>query len=155
MLALFLAMTLVTAKSAQAQTFTVLHQFTGGPDGKTPYSGLTLDRAGNVYGTTAYGANGNCLAGCGTVFRISRAGVLTTLFRFNGQDGETPEANVTVASDGTLYGTTEFGGANGTGNVYRLQPPARSWQRYRDVERDRALYLRFVRRRQRRPAVVR
>jgi len=126
MLAICILMTLVTAKSAPAQTFTVLHEFTGGEDGEIPYSGLTLDRGGNVYGTTSYGANQSCLGGCGTVFRISQAGIFTTLYRFHGIDGETPQANVTIASDGTLYGTTEFGGAQGTGNVYRLQPPGRA-----------------------------
>jgi len=124
--AIVLAMTLAAATSARAQTFTVLHEFTGHQDGNMPNSGLTLDRGGNLYGTTSFGANGNCLEGCGTVFRISHAGVFTTIFRFNGNNGETPEANVTVASDGTLYGTTEFGGAEGTGDIYRLQPPARA-----------------------------
>lgn len=124
MLALFFVLTLVT--TAAAQTFTVLHEFTGGEDGFLPLSGLTLDRAGKVYGTTAYGANQSCLGGCGTVFRISRAGTFSTLYRFHGIDGDAPEANVTVASDGTLYGTTEFGGAQGTGNIYRLQPPMRA-----------------------------
>jgi len=126
MLALFLALALVATKPAQAQIFTVLHTFTGGQDGATPYSGLTLDRAGNLYGTTVYGANGSCLGGCGTVFRISRAGVLTTLYRFHGDDGDAPEANVTIASEGRLYGTTEFGGVYGAGNIYSLQPPARA-----------------------------
>ncbi len=124
MLVLFFAFSLVTA--AWAQTFTVLHEFTGGQDGENPQSGLTLDRAGNLYGTTVFGANQSCLGGCGTVFRISRAGVFGTLYRFHGIDGEAPEANVTIASDGTLYGTTEFGGAQGTGNVYRLQPSTRA-----------------------------
>ncbi len=124
MLALFFVLTLVT--TAAAQTFTVLHEFTGGEDGFMPLSGLTLDRGGNVYGTTTYGANQSCLSGCGTVFRVSRAGTFSTLYRFHGIDGDGPEANVTVASDGTLYGTTEFGGAQGTGNIYRLQPPMRA-----------------------------
>ena len=121
MLALSLALTVVATRPAQAQTFTVLHTFTGGQDGASPDSGLTLDRAGHLYGTTTLGANGHCLGGCGTVFRISSAGVLTTLYRFNGNDGDFPQANVTVASDGVLYGTTEFGGVYGAGNIYTLQ----------------------------------
>lgn len=124
--ALFCALALVAARPLQAQSLRVLHTFTGGQDGATPYSGLTLDRAGNVYGTTAEGANQSCLGGCGTVFRISPSGILTSLYRFNGNDGDFAEANVTIASDGTLYGTTEFGGVYGAGNVYRLQPPARA-----------------------------
>lgn len=125
-LALFAALTLLTPSLTQAQTYQVLHTFTGGQDGKSPESGLIMDRAGNFYGTTDLGANQSCLGGCGTVFRISPRGILTTIYSFHGQDGDYPLANVTIASDGTLYGTTEFGGAFGAGNIYRLQPPARA-----------------------------
>ena len=63
---------------AQAQTFTVLHNFTGGLDGANPYTGLTMDRSGNFYGTTAYGGSqsDDChvVGGCGTVFKLARQG---------------------------------------------------------------------------------
>ncbi len=45
----------VLSNTAQAQTLTVLHNFSGGGDGAYPVSGLTMDRAGNLYGTTANG----------------------------------------------------------------------------------------------------
>ena len=74
-LGLILALTVF----AQAQTFTVLHNFTGGQDGKTPNTGLTMDRAGNLYGTTSsggYQSNSDCkdLGGCGVVFKLARGG---------------------------------------------------------------------------------
>ena len=56
------------APSAQAQTWTVLHNFTGGSDGGIPSAGFTMDQAGNFYGTTATGGDYHC----GTVFKLSR-----------------------------------------------------------------------------------
>ena len=56
---------MTTVESASAQTFSVLHNFTGFQDGATPYAGVTIDAAGNLYGTTAAGGNANCDGGCG------------------------------------------------------------------------------------------
>lgn len=113
---------LVTAVVARAQTFTVLHEFTGGADGSSPSAGLTMDRAGNLYGTASLGGDGNN----GTVFKLSRAGsgwILTTLYNLQGgEDGSTPQARVVFGPDGTLYGTTT-GGA-GFGTVFNLRPSA-------------------------------
>jgi hypothetical protein len=53
-----LVLTVVATQSPQAQTFTVLHDFTGGPDGANPDAGLTMDSAGNLYGTTSGGGSG-------------------------------------------------------------------------------------------------
>ena len=50
-------LSVILTQSAQAQTFTVLHNFTGGQDGATPTGGITLDQAGNLYGTTSTGGN--------------------------------------------------------------------------------------------------
>jgi hypothetical protein len=59
----------------QAQTFTVLHSFTGGSDGSNPYSSLVLDRSGNLYGVAPFGGSRSCETqngiGCGTVFRLA------------------------------------------------------------------------------------
>ncbi len=120
-------------QSAQAQTFTVLHNFTNGPDGGEPQAGLTMDRAGNLYGTASTGGNtsGSCSypnpPGCGTVFKLSPRGsgwVLTTLYTFSGPDGRNPLARVIIGPDGSLYGTTSLGGDNNTGTVFNLRPPA-------------------------------
>ncbi len=122
------------AVQAQPQTFTVLHSFTGGGDGGQPEAGLTMDAAGNFYGTTSSGGGTGCDGGgCGTVFKLKRAGsgfVLTPILSFNGvTDGLDPQGRVVIAPDGTLYGTTVSGprgdcGGWGCGTVFRLRPPA-------------------------------
>ncbi len=81
-----------TAQPVQAQSFNVIYTFTGGADGKLPYAGLTMDAAGNFYGTTSEGGyNGaNCYYGCGGVFKLSHQGsgwVLTPLYSFRGGYG--------------------------------------------------------------------
>ncbi len=59
-------LTVVATQPAQAQTFNVIHTFTGGQDGGKPYAGLTIDRAGNLYGTAVGGG-----AGYGTVYKLT------------------------------------------------------------------------------------
>src|SRR5271157_1534575 len=73
-LVLICELTMVVTRPAQAQTLTVLHNFTSGGDGDFPLAGLTMDSAGNFYGTTAAGGHAslNCLYGCGTVFKLTR-----------------------------------------------------------------------------------
>jgi len=130
--------TLFLSLIAQAQTYTILHTFTGGADGGAPYAGLTQDRAGNFYGTTTYGGQvtSTCPIGCGVVFKLSHVGegwVLNPIYTFQGgTDGANPFAGVVIASDGSLYGTTGGGGGDGCadylfygvgcGTVFRLQP---------------------------------
>jgi uncharacterized repeat protein (TIGR03803 family) len=125
---LLFALTLVLSQVAKAQVFSVLHAFTGGIDGAFPTAGLTIDQAGKLYGTSANGGHtgGNCPArGCGTVFRLSNTGVLTTLYTFQGgNDGAIPLARVIFGRDGSLYGTTSEGGGSGWGTVFKLNPPA-------------------------------
>jgi len=118
---------------ASAQTFSVLHSFTGGPDGAHPLAGVTMDGAGNLYGTASLGGFGS-----GAVFELARRGsgwVVNPLYQFRGMpDGFFPEAGVTIAPDGTLYGTTFYGGNAGygcaqggpvqCGTVFQLRPPA-------------------------------
>lgn len=89
--------------------FTDLYSFCSLPncaDGKMPYAGLAQGSDGNFYGTTTYGGVG----GHGTVFQITPAGVLTTLYAFckirNCLDGEFPVGGITQGTDGNLYGTT-------------------------------------------------
>ena len=121
----------IVSPSAQSQTFNVLHSFTGGGDGASPGAGLTMDKAGNLYGTTeSGGASGP--NGYGTVFKLAhtRSGwALTPLYSFAGnQDGASPGARVIIGPNGTLYGTTSYGGGsgcggNGCGTVFNLRPP--------------------------------
>ena len=106
------------AATVQAQSFQILHSFTGFGDGSVPEAGVTMDRAGNLYGTTLQG----------TVFKLSHRGsgwVLTTLYTFRGgPDGANPVSRVVFGPDGTLYGTTTAGGGSGSGTVFNLRPPA-------------------------------
>jgi uncharacterized repeat protein (TIGR03803 family) len=118
-------------------TLTTLHSFDG-TDGSIPGAGLVLATDGNFYGTTQWGGGANpCFygvnTGCGTVFKITPGGKLTTLHSFRGADGSTPRAELVQATDGNFYGTTFGGGANGNaictiqdvvgcGTVFRITP---------------------------------
>src|ERR1017187_6333500 len=103
---------LVFAQPAQGQTFTVIHNFTNGGDGGEPFAGLTIDAAGNLYGTTYIGGAYN--AGIAFELRHSGSGwVLTPIHTFGGvsrNDGACPWGRMLLAQDGTLYGTTIGGG---------------------------------------------
>ncbi len=93
---------------------TVLYSFTGGADGARPYSGVTRDAAGNLYGVTYFGGSDSCVGGCGTVFEFDTAtGALTTLHAFTGQaDGGNPYGGLIQDAAGNFYGTTELNGDN-------------------------------------------
>jgi uncharacterized repeat protein (TIGR03803 family) len=128
-----------TAIASPAQTFTTLHSFNG-TDGANPNRPLAQATDGNLYGTAFFGgANGPCEYnpppdGCGTIFKITPSGRLTTLYSFCSQsgctDGSEPTAGLVQSIDGSLYGTTEFGGANdsctlngmGCGTVFKISP---------------------------------
>jgi uncharacterized repeat protein (TIGR03803 family) len=127
-LALICALGMVATQQAQGQTYTVLYSFTGGADGGNPFAGLTMDAAGHLYGTAATGG-----AGYGTAFELRRAGrgwVLVPLYTFaGGNDGATPYGRVIIGGNGTLYGSTVYGGGSsrcvaGCGTVFNLRTPA-------------------------------
>jgi uncharacterized repeat protein (TIGR03803 family) len=98
--------------------FSVVHAFTGGPDGAGPtgYGVELLSAAdGNLYGTTPGGAFGQ-----GTFFRMSLDGMVTTLYTIKaGPGGAHPQAPLLQASDGNFYGTTSRGGSYDRGIVFR------------------------------------
>jgi uncharacterized repeat protein (TIGR03803 family) len=99
---------------------TVLHNFTAA-DGQHPEAGLLLDSAGNLYGTTRDGGLGAGTSG--TVFKVDPSGNESVLYSFTGgNDGGNPEGSVVMDSAGNLYGTTEVGGTNGDGTVFKLDP---------------------------------
>ena len=102
---------------AQAQTLTVLHSFSGNPDGSTPYGGLARDSSGNLYGTTVQGGTSNL----GTVFEATSTGTTTVLHNFTGSpDGSTPYGALAIDSSGNLYGTTIQGGTSNLGVVFKV-----------------------------------
>ena len=95
----------------------MLHSFTGGTDGASPYAGLIRDAAGNLYGTTVYGGTSSS----GTVYKIDASGQEMVLYSFTGgNDGGFPYGGVIRDSAGNLYGTTYYGGASDAGTVYKI-----------------------------------
>ena len=112
-------------KITPSGTLTTLYSFcslSGCTDGKIPYSGLVLASNGSFYGTTNFGgANGK-----GSIFKITPAGVFTSLYSFCSQpsctDGSSPYAALIQATDGNLYGTTYRGGATNAGTIFKISP---------------------------------
>lgn len=121
-----------------AGKLTSLYSFCSLPncaDGKVPLTSLIQGNDGNFYGSTYFGGGsvGNCIASqspsCGTVFKITSAGKLNTLYSFcslsNCADGSGPEASPILDTDGNLYGTTFYGGNcsqndMGCGTVFKI-----------------------------------
>lgn len=137
--ALALTIALALTQLAQAQTYNVVHNFSGSPDGANPIAGVTLDAAGNIYGTTSAGGR----MGFGTVYRLVHSGpnwLFYLVYTFNGltqnsTDGSAPYSRVVIGPDGFLYGTTHSGGngqgckaLHGCGTVYSVKPkPGNIW----------------------------
>jgi uncharacterized repeat protein (TIGR03803 family) len=124
----------VTFTPGTCYASSVLHNFAGGSDGASPIGGLTLDAAGNLYGTAQGGGRG-----FGTVWKLQHAAggwIFNPLYQFTGgNDGAGPVAGVVFGPDGTLYGTTAAGGKQncsgnfpypGCGTVFNLKPPPRA-----------------------------
>ena len=109
-------------KLNKANKETVLYDFTGGMDGGNPqYGRLVRDSAGNLYGTTLTGGSFSCGGdGCGTVFKLNKAGKETVFHNFGSQEDGQTYANVIRDTAGNLYGTTAFGGPAGNGTVFKL-----------------------------------
>jgi len=119
-------------KITPSGTLTTIYSFcaqTNCADGSIPFAGLVQAADGNFYGTTEVGGRGSSPscgngAGCGTVFKLTLSGTLTTLYSFCTQpsctDGSLPLAGLVQATDGSLYGTTSQGGAYGVGEVFKV-----------------------------------
>jgi uncharacterized repeat protein (TIGR03803 family) len=134
-LAIVFTLAVAMTTPAQAQTFTVLHRFTGGADGAYPGE-LTITRAGNLYGAGSVGGQGDCetggIFGCGVVFEMINSGSSwksVPLYSFQGGDDGAYPSSVVFGPDGSLYGTTSQGGncqeykSYGCGTVFKLTPP--------------------------------
>jgi uncharacterized repeat protein (TIGR03803 family) len=109
-------LSIVTLPRTQAQTFSVIHNFTGS-DGGNPLNGLFLNSKGAMYGTTSTGG----AYGSGVVFRVAPKGAETLLYTFTGgADGGSPQSFLIEDTAGNLYGTTNSGGASGAGTVFKI-----------------------------------
>lgn len=109
----------------------ILHSFSArddnftNNDGAFPSAGLVQGLDGNFYGTAAGGG----ASGTGTIFKVTPAGIFTTLSsfglldeNFSNQDGAYPAAALVPGSDGNLYGTATAGGINGSGTIFKFTP---------------------------------
>jgi len=121
---------LLLSAGGHAQSFQVVHAFAGRTDGATPEAGLTIDRAGRLYGTTSGAVVPD---DDGSVFKATASGsgwITSPLYDFLRQAGGImPGSTLTIGPDGNLYGTSAYGGegvcdeGNGCGTVFKLQPP--------------------------------
>jgi uncharacterized repeat protein (TIGR03803 family) len=111
---LTLIVVLMLAALAQAQSFNVLHKFAG-TDGGNPFAGVIQDPAGNLYGTTYIGGEGD-----GVVYEVDTAGTETVLHNFSGSDGGFPLTPVIRDKAGNLYGTTFSGGSSFAGTAFKI-----------------------------------
>jgi uncharacterized repeat protein (TIGR03803 family) len=111
-----------TAIHAPAQTLTTLVNFNGSNGGGPDTMALVQGTDGNLYGTTNTGGT----QGYGTIFRMTPAGALKTLYNFCSQsncvDGASPYQGLILATDGNFYGATTYGGTNGWGTVFKITP---------------------------------
>ena len=102
--------------AAGSGTVTTLATFNN-TNGASPIGGLVLDGAGNLFGTTLSGGASNA----GTVFVVTAgSGTVTTLATFNGTNGSNPIGGLVLDGAGNLFGTTNGGGASGSGTVFEV-----------------------------------
>ena len=107
---------------------TVLHFFEGPADGEFPTGELIFDGAGNLYGTTALGGV------AGTVYELTPSGNAWTeniIYDFSSESGYEPYGGLIVDNTGNLYGTTQDGGLNYSGTVFRLTNSGSEWMESR------------------------
>jgi uncharacterized repeat protein (TIGR03803 family) len=110
----------MTTVTLRAQTFKSLDSFDN-TDAAFPWATLVQGNDGNFYGTTQNGGNTACNLGCGTIFRITQNGKMTT-FKFDGTNGSQPYAGLVQAANGDFYGVTTSGGADNLGTVFKFTP---------------------------------
>ena len=110
---------LTLATFAPAQVYTDIHDFqeTDGCCANYP-STMVQGQDGNIYGATTSG--GAHLAG--NIFMMTPAGVLTSIFSFDGTHGNGPQSGISMGTDGNFYGTTYLGGSHGFGTIFKVTP---------------------------------
>jgi uncharacterized repeat protein (TIGR03803 family) len=123
-----------SAVTSHAQTYSVIADFNPAY-GENPSGPLVQGTDGNFYGVTETGGNTNSIcpgpegiigAGCGSIFKVTPAGELTTLYEFCSQancvDGAYPMGSLMLATNGNFYGTTFIGGTENQGTVFQITP---------------------------------
>jgi uncharacterized repeat protein (TIGR03803 family) len=108
-------------KITPSGALTTLHSFDI-TDGSQIIAGLVQGTHGDFYGTTVEGGPSDCSGGCGTIFKITPSGTLTTVHSFDGTDGSNPQAALVQGTSGDFYGTTFEGGANDFGTIFKITP---------------------------------
>lgn len=103
---------------AAGGTYTVLHTFETGTDGRYPAGDLVRDKRGNLYGSTTSGGPNEA----GTVFKYTAKGAFKVLHAFTGDDGFSPQGRLLRDKAGNFYGVTMQGGADNYGTVFKLTP---------------------------------
>ena len=104
-------------------TETILHNFADGyDDGAYPYGGVTIDKKGNIYGTTLDGGSDGLQQGPGVLYKLASRGKFRVLHHFTDSTGDYPAAAPLLDASGNLYGTTSAGGNSGAGVLYKLAP---------------------------------
>ena len=98
---------------------TTLHSFEDNTDGCNPAGGLLQTSNGNLYGTTSGIVSDE---NYGTIFTITKGSKFKTLYSFNFNDGANPYGTLIQVRNGSLFGTTSAGGANGWGTVFEFSP---------------------------------
>lgn len=115
----------VVFKLSASSGFTLLHAFTGAPDGSSPEAGVILGAGGNLYGTTTAGGSGCSSYGCGSVYQLEPTGQESVLYSFTGgtTDGVGPSASLFQDAQQNLFGTTGSGGIqNVFGTAFEVSP---------------------------------
>jgi uncharacterized repeat protein (TIGR03803 family) len=106
---------------------TILHSFSGQPDGRNPQGALIADASGTLYGTTSAGGSSNN----GTAFALVPGASGYTehvIYSFKGyNDGQGPVGRLLEDASGNLFGSTDAGGPSGAGTVFRLSPQGSSY----------------------------
>jgi uncharacterized repeat protein (TIGR03803 family) len=108
------AFVVLTAQSAQGQTYGVLYKFSGGLDGSQPWGQLAMDAAGSLYVAAESGA-------ADKLIHTPGGWVVQPLYDFN-SSGDGTEPQIVLAPNGVVFGATQFGGTEGCGNVFELRP---------------------------------
>ena len=109
----------IASVSLQAQTYTVLYNFSPGTisgDPSNPTGQIAQGRDGNLWSTTFTGGSFSD----GTAFDVTPAGTMSKIFNFNAPGGVAPYSGLTLGTDGKFYGTTDAGGTIGQGTLFNL-----------------------------------